>query len=284
MVRVQPESAAGGATLPLANLPPVREGGLRFSGVRKASCAGEPLVTIITATFNAADDLLRTIRSISSLHYRNVEWIVIDGGSTDRTVEVIREHEDNIDYWLSEADRGIYDAWNKGVLQAGGEWIAFLGAGDCYDPDALNRYVNAILSSRANVNLLSSRVRHLKRDGKVLRVWGGRMDLAKLRRYLPIGHAGSLHHRCLFERYGSFETSYKSAADYEFLMRCGTGLAPLYLDRVTTDMLVGGVSMGYRGLFESYRIQRKFGESPVAAVWLGIACVKRFVRPWVRGY
>src|SRR5712664_874457 len=116
----------------------VIDGGLRLKGTHKKSQPGRPLVTIITATFNDADNLLRTVKAVRELFYKNVEWIIVDGGSKDGTVEAIRRNENVIDYWMSEPDRGIYDAWNKGVSRANGDWISFLGAGDCYHPDAID--------------------------------------------------------------------------------------------------------------------------------------------------
>jgi glycosyltransferase involved in cell wall biosynthesis len=263
---------------------PKLEGGLRLKRYPKTSRPGEPLITVVTATFNDAKDLLLTANSIRGLHYKNVEWIVIDGGSGDGTVEAIRQNEGIIDFWLSEPDRGIYDAWNKGVARAKGEWVSFLGAGDRYHPDALDRYVQAIAGRPSTPQLVSSRVRHVNRAGKTLRVWGGELERDKFRKYMPIGHCGALHHRSLFEKHGQFDISYSSASDYEFLMRCGSGLDTAFLDAETTDMLVGGISNSYRGLFETYRIQRRYGESAFALVWLGVACAKRLVRPLLRGY
>ena len=102
---------------------------------------------------------------------------------------------------------------------------------------------------------------------------------------MTISHCGALHHRSLFERYGLFDTSYSSSSDYEFLMRCGRQLDSLFVDAITVDMLVGGVSgTGYTALLETYRIQRKYGQGAGAMISLGVACAKRFVRPLLRGY
>jgi glycosyltransferase involved in cell wall biosynthesis len=263
---------------------PRLDGGARSTDVPRGSRADGPLISVVTATFNDAADLMLTVESMRGLAYLNVEWIVVDGGSSDGTVDFIRQNEDVIGYWLSEPDKGIYDAWNKGVSRARGEWIAFLGAGDRYHSDALDRYVEAIRARGRTPQLVSSRVRHVNRNGEVLRVWGGPFDREKLRRYMPIGHSGALHHRSLFERYGLFDTSYSSSSDYEFLMRCREQLDALFVDAVTADMLVGGVSNTYSGLFETYRIQKKYGEGATALLQLGVACAKRLVRPWLRGY
>lgn len=263
----------------------VLTGGLRLNGCTKQSRSDNPLVTIITATFNAAEHLPRTIRSIRELSYGNVEWIVIDGNSSDKTVELIRQNEDVIDYWISEADGGIYDAWNKGVLLASGDWIAFLGAGDCYSPCAISDYVEAISASSISPELISSRVRLVDSEGKSLRVWGAPFEWQVFMKYMTIAHPGAFHSKSLFEKHGLFDTTYSSAADYEFLMRCGSSLRALYLNIVTAEMLVGGISNGYKGMVETYAIQRRYGVNYFPAKFrLWIACAKAYIRPFVRGY
>lgn len=97
-------------------------------------------VSIITINFNNAEGLKRTLKSVISQTFRNYEYIVIDGGSNDGSKEVIKEWSSNIDYWVSESDDGIYDAMNKGVRVASGEYVAFLNSGDVYyDVDTLDR-------------------------------------------------------------------------------------------------------------------------------------------------
>jgi hypothetical protein len=88
----------------------------------------------------------------------------------------------------------------------------------------------------------------------------------------------------LFEKFGNFDTTYQSSADYDFLMRCGAELKTLYVDKVTASMLAGGVSAGYKGINESYHIQRKFGAGFSARVRYLVACIKRYFRPLFRGY
>jgi glycosyltransferase involved in cell wall biosynthesis len=261
------------------------EGGCSLGNKIKRSKIGEPLITIITATHNAADHLLRTIKFIRDLTYDNIEWIIVDGASRDNTVELIRQNEDVIDYWISEPDAGIYDAWNKGVKLARGDWIAFLGAGDSYKPDAINVYMDAIFQSPVPPELVSSRVQFVNDVGAVKRVKGGAFEWGTFRKYMTIAHPGAFHSRSLFEKHGLFDTTYSSAADYEFLMRCGPSLRALYLNVITAEMLVGGISNGYKGLVETYAIQRQYGMNYFSAKFrLWIACAKAYIRPFVRGY
>lgn len=114
------------------------EGGLRTRGYFKQSYEEKPLISIITVVFNGEKYLEETIQSVINQTYDNVEYIIIDGGSTDGTLEIIKRYEDNIDYWSSEPDRGIYDAMNKGLIVASGEFVNFLNGGDkFYRPDLL---------------------------------------------------------------------------------------------------------------------------------------------------
>lgn len=94
--------------------------------------------SIITINYNNRDGLRRTIESVINQTYKDFEYIIIDGGSTDGSVDVIKEYADKIDYWVSEPDKGIYNAMNKGILQAHGEYLNFMNSGDCfYDIDVL---------------------------------------------------------------------------------------------------------------------------------------------------
>jgi glycosyltransferase involved in cell wall biosynthesis len=113
-------------------------GGLRKRGLLKNSAAG-PLVTVITVTFNAQAMLEATIRSVIEQTYDNIEYIVVDGGSHDDTVAIIKQYEFAIDLWISESDKGVYDAMNKGIRQASGDWLNFLNAGDTFNSAATIR-------------------------------------------------------------------------------------------------------------------------------------------------
>ena len=113
------------------------EGGLRTKGYFKKSLDGKPLVSVITVVLNGCKYLEQTIQSVLNQSYENVEYIVIDGGSTDGTIDIIRKYEHAIDYWVSEPDKGIYDAMNKGIALAVGDWIYFLGCDDILIKNAL---------------------------------------------------------------------------------------------------------------------------------------------------
>ena len=98
--------------------------------MKKNKKSDQPFISIITSTYCAAACLPRVIESIRAQTFDDFEWIVIDGASTDDTVDILRQNEDVIDYWMRESDKGIYDAWNKGLPHVRGTWVLFLGADD----------------------------------------------------------------------------------------------------------------------------------------------------------
>tara|TARA_B110000977_G_scaffold36325_1_gene48683 strand:+ start:33418 stop:34200 length:783 start_codon:yes stop_codon:yes gene_type:complete len=109
-----------------------KEGGLRIKGYIKDSTHKKPLITIVTVVYNGQEHLEETILSVINQTYNNVEFIIIDGGSTDNTMDIIRKYEHAIDYWISEKDEGIYDAMNKASELAKGKWINYLNCGDSF--------------------------------------------------------------------------------------------------------------------------------------------------------
>ena len=111
-----------------------------------------PLVSVVTVSYNAVDCIERTMQSVFGQTYANIEYIVIDGGSNDGTVGIIQKYASRIDYWISEKDRGIYDAMNKGIRQARGEWISFINCGDEYcGSNVLEEVFHSAIENRTGV-------------------------------------------------------------------------------------------------------------------------------------
>ena len=137
--------------------------------------------SIITATYNSEKTLERTIKSVLNQSYSNFEYIIIDGNSSDKTLYIIKKYEEEftkkklVFKYLSENDKGIYDAWNKGIDLASGEWISFLGSDDSYLPNALRLYFNEI-EKREAINYISSQVNLTNENGKILAVFGKKYD------------------------------------------------------------------------------------------------------------
>jgi len=258
-------------------------GGLRTQGNFKASHPNKPLITVVTAVFNCDAMLEKSILSVINQTYDNVEYIIIDGCSTDGTVDLIRQYEHAIDYWVSEPDNGIYDAWNKGLRLASGEWIAFLGGDDSYFECALEEYVYSIVDCRdRQLHYISSRI-NLRAGDKVVRTIGQQWSWKTFQRYMNVAHVGSLHSRVLFEKYGIYDTNYRVCGDYEFLLRPRERLKAAYLNLTTVNMSVGGASDNSLALCEMERAKvvtggRNFFISRIERI---IATFKLRLRKWL---
>ena len=217
-----------------------RKGGLRTKGYFKNSYKDKPLITVITAVFNGEKFLEKTINSVLNQTYDNIEYILIDGGSTDKTIDIIKKYENKIDYWVSENDEGIYHAWNKGVIHACGDWISFIGSDDEYLEYAIDDYIDLIKNSK-KINFISSRVELIKCQNTI-RVIGKEWHWSEFKKYMNIAHVGSLHARSMYHQKGLYNLKFEIAGDYEFILRFGPSMKTAFLDKVTVKMRIEGVS------------------------------------------
>jgi glycosyltransferase involved in cell wall biosynthesis len=188
----------------------------------EAKVKGELLISIITSTRNAARQLPNAIKAMRQQSYSNFEWIIVDGASTDGTVDVIRKNGDIVDQWISEPDGGIYEAWNKGLQLARGEWICFLGADDwLWEPDVLLKFSRVLEQAYPPFRVVYGRVAIVNGSGDVLFYEGTAWPKVRRRfqSVMSIPHPGLMHHRSIFEEHGFFDPSFKIAGDYELLLR-----------------------------------------------------------------
>lgn len=222
---------------------------------------GNIQITIITATYNAELVLENLIQSIIPQKKENVEFIIIDGNSKDSTLEIIKKYESYIDFWHSEPDKGIYDAWNKGVMKATGDWIMFLGADDCLKENALEKYTEYINSYEKSKELLflSSKREMIDIKGNLIRTTGYTWEWPLFKKFMTVSHPGALHSKILFEKYGVYNTEYKISGDYELLLRPREKLRAAFLDEVTVVMSEGGASDSIKAVSEYYRASTQTG-------------------------
>jgi glycosyltransferase involved in cell wall biosynthesis len=178
------------------------------------------LITIVTVVYNGEIFLEETIRSIISQDYANKEYIIIDGGSTDSSIEIIKKYDNQIDYWISEKDRGIGDAFNKAVILSAGSYINFQG-----DGDGLFRE-NVLTETMIGINPLND----LLISGKILRIdkAGNPIYISKQPKFffktsllfrMSLPHQGLFMNIIFFKKYGLFDIDNKFSMDYELLLR-----------------------------------------------------------------
>jgi glycosyltransferase involved in cell wall biosynthesis len=208
-------------------------------------------LTIITAVRNGASSLGRCLDSIAP---GEAEQIVIDGGSTDGTCDVIRERAHRLAWWRSEPDDGIADAFNKGLRRAGSGIIGILNADDWYEPGVL-RAVRAAFE-RSDADVVHGRVRYW-REGRP--AWVADGSHRGLRRSGSVNHPSVFVRAEVYRRFGLFDTSYRLAMDYEIMLRwLVRGVRFAYLPTVLANMSLGGISDRRRldALHEVRRAQR----------------------------
>jgi glycosyltransferase involved in cell wall biosynthesis len=192
------------------------EGGLRTRGIFKRNIKDNPIVSVITVVFNGGKYLEETIQSVINQTYDNVEYIIIDGGSTDGTIGIIRRYERQIDYWVSEPDNGIYEGMNKGISLCSGEIIGIINSDDWYELDAIKKVCEAYLSKGGDIFF-----------GSLQRIeFNGELIYLKESLVPKVIHEITLNeiHPAVFVKYSlykefSFNPKYKIAADYDFFVR-----------------------------------------------------------------
>jgi len=216
----------------------------------------KPLISIITATYNSQNTLDKFINSIVNQSYKNFELIIIDGASKDNTIDIIKQHSDHIIKWISEKDNGVYDAWNKGLTYAKGDWITFIGSDDELYHDALENYIDFINNSQEQYDLISSRIHIINDNNDIVRTLGWPWEWKKSRKVFTIAHPGALHKKDLFSKFGNFNTMFKICGDYDFLLRCGEDMKAGFMNKVTLRMALGGLSDTHAVLKETYKILR----------------------------
>lgn len=170
-----------------------------------------PKISVITPSFNQGNTLEQTMLSVLHQSYPELEYILIDGGSTDKSLEIIQKYEKQLTYWVSEKDRGIYDAMNKGIERASGEWIYFLGTDDLLCSDVLKD----IFAEPPEADLIYGNV-IFKHSGQI---YDGFFDKEKLAHH-NICHQAIFFKRQLFDRLGLFELKYQILADYVWNIKC----------------------------------------------------------------
>ena len=221
-------------------------------------------ISIITVCFNSQQTIRATIKSVLSQSYKQVEYIIIDGASTDNTIKIIKEFSNSIDVFVSESDAGIYDAINKGISKSSGDVVGLLHADDVFD----NRSVidNVMRLFDENVDMIYGDINYVDRNDiyRVIRRW--KSDSYKKGKFkwgwMP-PHTGFFIKKSCYLKYGLYNLSLGSSADYELMLRMFElyNLKSKYIPLNITKMRVGGVSnSSFKNRWEANRNDKKSWE------------------------
>ncbi len=216
-----------------------------------------PLISIITVVLNGEKYIEQTIQSVVNQTYTNIEYIIIDGGSTDKTIDIIKKHEKNIDFFISESDNGIYDAMNKGIKKAKGKYIGLLNSDDYYERDAVEIIVNEINIQAdfdiffGNAHIINEYIQKKKLQTK--------MRGKNMEKGFSIFHPTVFVKKETYTKYGMFDISFKIAADYELLLRFYKKNCKFFhINKTITNFREGGMSYYNKdSAQEQFRIHMK---------------------------
>jgi glycosyltransferase involved in cell wall biosynthesis len=252
------------------NLPPKRD---RLVGGKESHAQRlveeRDLVSVVTVTYNAIATIERTIRSIVGQSYPNLEYILVDGGSKDGTIEVLRNWSDRLDSWVSESDSGISDAFNKGVAATHGEFVMIVNADDWLEPTHLALAVNALRSCDSDY-VFGNLIVHDPRGRVIGSFLGDAAYEERIAHVMPfINHPSVVCRREAYLKYGLFSTDLHHAMDYEWFLRVSRrGGRGTYLPELTSHMTLDGRSDRYfpRSLAEVREISIAYGY-PAYLAW-----------------
>lgn len=227
--------------------------------------------SIVTVTYNAEKYLRQTLDSMLRQKYRNYEYIVVDGGSKDRTLSILEEYvplfEGRMRY-ISEPDDGLYDAMNKGIRMAQGDYIGLINSDDYYEMDALENVAKVVVESQYP-DVVYSDLYVIDADSKYLYTIPG--DATKLKKGMLVNHPTCFVRKTAYEKYGLFDLQYRIVADYDLMLRIyNNGGKFAKTDEPLASFRVGGLSNGnYKSTLEKYKVQRKYyGFFHCRYIWL----------------
>lgn len=205
-------------------------------------------ISIITASYNSANTLQKCINSVIQQTYSNIEYIIVDGNSTDQTLAIIKQNQKHITKYISENDTGIYDALNKGLQMATGDIIGFLNSDDEYaDNKTLEKIIDAFQTKKCSAIYGDLIYQSKEEKPHIIRYWKSNNFKEKSLRYgwMP-PHPTLYCSRQIYQEIGVFDTTFKISSDYDFILRLfqEKSFSKVYIHDVLIKMTVGGISNG----------------------------------------
>ncbi|CAA0259034.1 glycosyltransferase family 2 protein [Tenacibaculum maritimum] len=207
-----------------------------------------PLVSIVTVSFNSAVTIKDTIEGVLQQTYPNIEYLIIDGKSTDTTLDIVKSYEDKfaekkISYkWLSEKDNGIYDAYNKGVSLASGDIIGIINSDDWYNNNAIEEIIRVF--SNQKFAIVSGEKRKVTLHKKTYGFYYNKKNIGKyVHKVMPLNFPATFIHKTVYNEIGLYDTQYKLSADYDLIFRAYKANASfLFTDKVIVNMRNSGAT------------------------------------------
>lgn len=237
------------------------EGGKRLNGEEKT----DPQITVITVVYNCENFLENCIQSVLSQSCNQYEYIIIDGNSTDSTIKIIKQYDDKIDYWISEDDNGIYDAMNKAVEVANGKWLIYMNADDQFESNESLGFLQRHISN--DVDFIYGNTKIIDQQGSTLEIRGKAVEKKDLYWRLPIVQQSILIRKTLFGEIGKFNESYRTAADYEWIVRFFvTGKGARHSEQIIARFRWGGITSSslLNNYIDGFKISVKYFPKPIA--------------------
>ncbi len=236
----------------------IKSGGLRSRSVIKSFKPNIPLVTIITPSYNSEKYIEKTIQSVLNQNYLNIEYIIIDGGSTDGTIEIIKRYEDKIDYWISEPDQGIYHAMHKGIMLATGEIIGNINSDDYYVENIISPIVD-IFKENQTISIVHGGINVIDLNGHFLKYMPGNHN--KLYKSMSVRHPSVFIKKEVYIKMGGYDYSFTIGADRELMLRLHRAKYLFFnVDIAVANFRLGGVSDGISKtkMKEAIRLYKKY--------------------------
>jgi glycosyltransferase involved in cell wall biosynthesis len=243
-----------------------------------------PLVSIVTPSFNQGDFLEETICSVLNQDYPRIEYIIVDGNSTDRSLDIIKKYSNHLSWWVSEPDRGQTDAINKGFAQINGEIIAWLNSDDTYLPHTVSEAVD-FLQKNHEIGMVYGDANLVDKEGKVIGQFPSRQtDYRRLRRgYVHIPQQATFFRASLWKQVGPLDPTFYFAMDYDLWIRLARISKLQYYPRLWANFRLHetgkSVSEDERCWPEMLRIHRRDGGG-----WFSWLVLKTKIRPLIYGW
>lgn len=234
-----------------------------------------PKITIITVTYNASKHLESTIFSVINQTYPNIEYIIIDGGSKDETVDIIKKYAKHIDYWVSEPDKGIYDAFNKGWKAAKGEWILYLGA----DDELINTGIEALVGGSESVDVVYGNTILMFPNNREKLLFAKPYQLMRKAQQIPFIHQSLMMKKKVIQSIGGFDESFAICADFDLIVKSlRLGYKFNIVNKTISKFAVTGISQrSYMADFELHKIYRKYNNKVSSLIYLFKKLIRRFL-------